>query len=228
LKALLITDNQRLITDIRFYLNEKYPGMVVVAADESGKSVAMIEAEPPDLIILDASLPTNQDMPDLIRKIREFSEAPLIILSESETDVDKARWIETGVDGYAAKPLNPVALLAMIRAILRRSEGTGFKSERTVSLVNGLSINYATHQVFLSGNEVKLTPTEYRLLSELARNKGRVLDNRSLLAKVWGSEYVDDSSFPKKYIYRLRQKLHDDSGNHQMIHTERGIGYRFY
>ena len=96
-----------------------------------------------------------------------------------------------------------------------------------VSYSGGLTINFTTCQVFLSGRRIKLTPLEYRLLSELIRNEGRVLTHSSLLEKVWGSGHISDSALTKKYIYRLRQKLHDDSDDPRMIHTEHGVGYRF-
>ena len=108
----------------------------------------------------------------------------------------------------------------------RRTQGLGFKPERLVSISGELSINFTTHEVFLSGKRVKLTPIEYHLLSELVRNEGRVLTCSALLEKVWGSEYVNDPSFVKKYIYRLRAKLEPDAKKPQMLLTERGVGYR--
>jgi len=186
----------------------------------------MVETETPDLVFIDSSLP-DIDTPDLVSKIREFSDVPLIILSESETDMDRARWLESGADEYVTKPFSPIEFLARVKALLRRTQGVGFKPERIVSFGGGLSINFSTHEVFLSGKRVKLTPTEYRLLSELVRNEGRVITHRSLLEKVWGSEYVTDFGFTKRYICRLRQKLQNDSHHPRMIHNEHGVGYKF-
>ena len=186
----------------------------------------MVETESPDLVMVDSSLP-DIDTLELISKIREFSDVPLIVLYEAETDLDRAKGLEAGADEYVTKPLSPVELLARVKALLRRTRGVGFKPEHVISYSSKLSINFTTHEVFLSDMRVKLTPIEYRLLSVLVRNEGRVLTHRSLLDKVWGPEYVGDFSFTKRYIYRLRQKLQDDPDNPRMIHTERGVGYRF-
>ena len=140
--------------------------------------------------------------------------------------MDRAKGLEAGADEYIIKPFGPIELLAHIRALLRRTQGLGFKPGRLVS-IGELTINFTTHETFLSGRRVRLTPVEYNLVSELARNEGRVLTHRALMEKVWGSEYTDELSFIKKYIYRLRSKLEADASKPQMILTERGIGYRF-
>ena len=187
----------------------------------------MVETESPDLVMVDSSLP-DMDTLDLVSKIREFSDVPLIILSDAETDMDRARGLEAGADEYVTKPLSPIEFLARVRALLRRTQGLGFKPERLISIGIGgeLTINFTTHEIFLSGKQVKLTPIEYHLLSELARNEGRVVTHHALLEKVWGSEYASDSSFVKKYIYRLRCKLEPDASDPQMLLTERGVGYK--
>jgi len=186
----------------------------------------MIETESPDLVMLDSSLP-NIDTLDLISEIREFSDVPLIVLSEVETGMERARELEAGADEYVNKPFSPIELLAKVRALLRRIQGLGFKPEHSVSIGEELTINFGTREIFLSDKRVKLTPIEYHLLSELVRNNGKVLTHRTLLERVWGSEYSNEHSFVKKYIYRLRSKLEPDASKPQMLLTERGIGYRF-
>ena len=170
---------------------------------------------------------TDIDNLDLIKKIREFSDVPLIILSETQTEIDTARGLEAGADEYVTKPFSPIELLARVRALLRRTQRLGFNRERMISIGEELVIDFTTHEVSLSGEPVKLTPIEYHLLFELVKNDGRVLTHNNLLQKVWGSEDIGDSSFVKKYIYRLRSKLEQDPSNPQMLLTERGIGYRF-
>ena len=226
MKVLVIEENQRVVREIYFCLQVRYPEVIVVEVAEGSKGIEMVETESPDLVVVDSSLP-EIDTLDLVAKIREFSDVPLLILSEAETAMDRARGLEAGADEYIAKPFSPIELLARVKSLLRRTQGLGFKPERVVSFGGGLSINFTTREVFLSGRRVKLTPIEYRLLSELVRNEGRVLTHRSLLDKVWGSEYVSDFSFTKRYISHLRQKLQDDSDNPRMIHTERGVGYKF-
>jgi len=225
-KVLVIEENQRVVRDISFCLQVRYPEVIVISVAEGSKGIEMVETESHDLVMVDSPLP-DMDTLDLISKIREFSDVPLAILSEAETAMDRARGLEAGADEYVTKPFSPIELLARVKSLLRRTQGVGFRPERVVSFGGGLSINFTTREVFLSGRRVKLTPIEYRLLSELVRNEGRVLTHRSLLDKVWGSEYVSDFSFTKRYISHLRQKLQDDSDNPRMIHTERGVGYKF-
>ncbi len=226
MKVLVIEDNRQVIRDISFCLRVRYPEVMVVSVVEGSKGIDMVETESPDLVMVDSSLP-DIDTLDLVSKIREFSDVPLIILYETETDMDRARGLEAGADEYVIKPFSPIELLARVRALLRRTQGLGFKPERLVSIGGELTINFTTREVILSGMRVKLTPVEYHLLSELVRNEGRVLTHRVLLEKVWGSEYTDDFSFVKKYIYRLRSKLEPDASKPQMLLTERGVGYKF-
>ena len=199
---------------------------MVVSVAEGLKGIELVETESPDLVMVDSCLP-DIDTLDLVSTIREFSDVPLIILYEAETDMDRAKGLEAGADEYVIKPFSPIELLARVRALLRRTQGLGFKPERLVSIGGELTINFTTREVILSGMRVKLTPVEYHLLSELVRNEGRVLTHRVLLEKVWGSEYTDDFSFVKKYIYRLRSKIEPDASKPQMLLTERGVGYKF-
>ena len=225
MKVLVVEDDRKVIGDISLCLKVRYSEVTIVSAAEGLKGIEMVETESPDLVMVDSSLP-DIDALDLIERIREFSDVPLIMLCEVDTDMDRAKGLEAGADEYIIKPFGPIELLAHIRALLRRTQGLGFKPGRLVS-IGELTINFATHEAFLSGRRVKLTPVEYNLLSELVRNEGRVLTHRVLMEKVWGSEYTDEFSFIKKYIYRLRSKLESDASKPQMILTERGIGYRF-
>jgi len=225
-KVLVIEDNQQVVRDISFCLQVRYPEVIVVSVVDGSKGIEMVETESPDLVMVDSSLPGMNTL-DLVNEIREFSDVPLIILGDVETDMDRARDLEAGADDCVAKPFSPIELLARVRALLRRTQGVGFRPERSISIGGELTINFATHEVFLSGERVQLTPIEFHLLSELVRNNGRVLTHSLLLEKVWGSEYTNDYSFVKKYIYRLRSKLEYDSSKPQMLLTERGIGYRF-
>jgi len=227
LKVLIIEDNPQIVRDISFCLQVRYPEVAVVSVGEERKGLDMIETESPDLVMVDSSLP-NVDILELVNQIREFSDVPLIILFEAATDMDRARGLEMGADEYINKPFSPIELLARVKALLRRTQGFGFKPERFISIGGELTINNDTHEVLLSaGKRVKLTPIEYHLLLELVRNNGRVLTHSNLVEKVWGSEDVCDQSYVKKYIYRLRSKLENDAGKPQMLLTERGIGYKF-
>jgi len=224
-KVLVIEDKQPVVKDIIFCLQVRYPEVIVISVADGSKGIETIAIESPDLVMVDSALP-DTDTLELVSKIREFSDVPLIILSEAETDIDRAKGLEMGADEYITKPFSPIELLARVRALLRRTQGTGFTPERSVS-IGELSINFNTREVFLSGKRVRLTPIEYHLLSELIINDGKVLTHSSLLEKIWGSEYESDTSSVKKYVYRLRSKLERDVSKPQMLLTERGIGYRF-
>jgi two-component system KDP operon response regulator KdpE len=225
LNVLVIEDNKQVLCDITLCLQVRYPEVIFVSAADGQKGMELLEKEVPDLVLLDSSLP-DIDSLDLVNRIREFSDAPLVILSDVGTDMDGARYLEAGADSYVTKPLSPIYFLAKIKALLRRAQGIGFKRNHFISAGN-LSIYTGTQEVFLSGKRVKLTPIEYQLFLELVRNGGRVLTHNVLLEKVWGSEYEKVDGFIKKYIYRLRSKLESDASNPQIILTERGIGYKF-
>lgn len=226
MRVLVIEENQQLVRDLNLCLQVRYPQCTIVSVSEGAKGVEMVETESPDLVMIDSSLP-DIDVLDLISKIREFSDVPLVVLSEAETDIDRARGLETGADEYITKPFSPIELLARVKALLRRTQGIGFRPDCVVSLDRKLSLNFTTHEVFLYDRQIKLTPIEYRLLSELVRNEGRVFAHRSLLERVWGPEYIGDPSLVKRNICRLRKKLCDDPSNPRMILTEHGVGYKF-
>jgi len=224
-RVLVIEENQQVVRDISSSLQVRYPECIIISVSEGARGVEMVETDSPDLVMVDSSLP-DIGILDLISRIREFSDVLLVILSEAETDMDRARGLEAGADEYITKPFSPIELLAKIKALFRRVHGDGFIPEHAVFSGGDITINFTTHEVLLSDKQVRLTPIEFRLLSELARNEGRVLTHRNLLEKVWGMEYADDCSFTKKYVCRLRKKLCGDSNSQQIIRTERGVGYK--
>ena len=226
MKVLIIEDDSRIVRDISLCLKMRYPDVSIIEADRGIRGMGMVETESPDLLMVDDSLP-DIDTLELVGKIRNFSDVPLIILSASANDIDTARGLEAGADEYIPKPFSPIELLARVKALLRRTKGLFTRQECLCCSGNVLTINYSTRDVFVSGRKVKLTPTEFRLLTELVKNEGRVLSHNFLLEKAWGPKGVDDLSFLKKYVYRLRKKLEPDSQEPQMLLTERGIGYRF-
>jgi len=224
-KVLIIEDDVQVVRDIRLCLKLRYPDIVDSSVDKVSKGIEMIETESPDFVIADSSLP-DTDLIEAIGTIREFSDVPLTILSEAETDMDKARFLEAGADEYITKPISCMECLSVINALLRRTKGIGFKPGRTVSIDEQLKINFDTRELLRSGKHIHLTPTEYNLLSTLVRNSGIVLSQRTLLEKVWGSNYTNDLSLLKKHIYRLRSKLEPEPSRPRIIVTERGFGYK--
>jgi two-component system KDP operon response regulator KdpE len=224
-KVLVVEEEKQVIKDIAFCLAVRYPQSIVVSSSKWQKGINLIENELPDLIIISSSL-HDIDANDLINKIRQYSDAPLLVLIEGASDIDRAIVLEAGADDYIPKPFSPIELLARVTALLRRTYHLGFKQAHSLC-AGKLTINFNTREVFLSDQRIRLTPREYSLLLELVQNEGRVLPNSLLLEKVWGSEYTADSTFIKKYIYRLRCKLEQDPENPQMLLSEWGIGYRF-
>jgi len=226
MKALVIDVDSQTVKDVAFCLQVRYPDITVVTVAEGQRGIELLETESPDIVLVSSSL-LDISTVELIRKIRDFSDVGLIVLSEKQTDLERAQQLEMGADEYVIKPFSPIEFLAKISALLRRVNGLGFKPQRLVSIGSELAINFGTREAFLSGERLNLTPTEYQLLSELVRNEGKVLTHGTLLAKVWGSEYADDPSFVKKYVHRLRSKIEPDASNPRMIINERGVGYRF-
>ncbi len=225
MKVLIMDDDQQVVNNISFCLAVRYPEVVTAASSRWQETVELIETELPDLIIISSSLP-DINAPELIGRIRQSCDVPLLVLIEGENDIDRAMVLEAGADDYIPWPFSPIELVARVTALFRRFHGNSFKHDHTFS-AGDLTINFNTRDVSLCGRSVRLTPHEYGLLSELAQNEGHVLPLSLLLEKVWGSEYTEEHAFIKKYIYRLRGKLEHDPENPRMLLSERGIGYRF-
>lgn len=227
MKVLLIEDNQEVVDNLCLCLRLVWPQVNTIATAEAAKGIELVEAESPDIVILSLELP-DMDGFDVLTQVRSFSDVPIIVLSVRQAETDKAKALETGADDYITKPFSPIDLLARVKAVLRRGGMPQLKQGNASLFVTAnLTINFATRDVLVSGNPVKLTPIEYNLLCNLVRNEGRVISHRSLLEKTWGSSYIDDINFLKKYIYRLRVKLNDSNPSRQMLVTVRGMGYKF-
>jgi two-component system KDP operon response regulator KdpE len=178
----------------------------------------------PDLVVLDISMPKMSGY-EVCKCIRETSQVPILMLTVRDDTLDKVQGFELGADDYLTKPFDDLELLARLRALVRRSNLALLPQDDFVS--EELSINFATHEVRVQGESVRLTPTEYKLLTELARRRGAVLTHKYLLQQVWGPQYENEVNYLKVFMQRLRQKLRDDADNPRYIQTIRGIGYRF-
>jgi two-component system KDP operon response regulator KdpE len=171
-------------------------------------------------------------MPELdgfeaLRIIRETSAVPVIMLTVRDDEDDKVRGLELGADDYVTKPFSARELNSRIKAVLRRTEMDNPDSSSMVVVDDYLQIDFGKRQVFVGGKEVKLRPTEYRLLYHLVKNAGQVMTHEMILNKVWGYEYRDEIQYVRLYITYLRQKIEPDPANPRYILTERGVGYRF-
>ncbi|MGH2474461.1 MAG: response regulator transcription factor, partial [Candidatus Limnocylindrales bacterium] len=185
-----------------------------------------VERDLPDLVLLDIGLP-DIDGFEVLRQIRAFSDVPVVMLTAHDDSMDKVKGLELGADDYVTKPFNHLELMARVKAVLRRLDMPA-PSSRAPSFRSGdLEVDFARQEARLRGRRLDLTPTEYKLLYHLVRNAGHVLQHGTLLAKVWGREYVNEVDYVRVYVRRLRDKLGDDLDDPRYIRTERGLGYRF-
>lgn len=226
MKVLLIEDSTEIQEVVSLTFELHWPGSSVITIAEGSEGIALTESESPDIIILDLGLP-DVDGFKVLKEIRGFSDIPVIILTVRGDEIDKVRGLELGADDYIVKPFSHIELLARTRAVLRRSHIPELKGGEKPIVTSKLSIDFVTRTITKGGNRIKLTPTEFNLLRYLARNSGKVLTHRALLAEVWGEEYTDSSDYLKVYIQRLRDKIEDDPSDPNIIISERGVGYMF-
>lgn len=226
MKLLIIEDNPDIIEAVSLCFELRWPEVTVVSTHNGEEGVAMAGSEAPDLIVLDLGLPDINGF-EVLRQIRFFSDTPVIILTVRGEELDKIKGLELGADDYITKPFSHMELLARVKAVLRRSQMPQLRGDEKPFVCGKLRIDFSNHEITIDGIPTRLTPIEYNLLVQFVRNEGRVLTHHFLLEKVWGEEYTDATDYLKKYIQRLRQKLHDDSENPQLIITERGVGYKF-
>jgi len=221
---LVVDDEPRMIQFIR--MNLDLEGYRVIQASNGLEALNKVRDELPDLVVLDVMMP-DLDGFETLRLLREVSSVPVIMLTVKDDEDDKVKGLELGADDYVTKPFSPRELSSRVRAALRRAETPGPVEKATISVDDYLQIDFANRRVLAGGKEVKLRPTEYRLLYHLVNNAGRIVPHDVLLSKVWGYEYRDETHYLRLYITYLRQKLEPDSANPRYIFTERVVGYRF-
>ena len=220
---LIVDDDLQLLQLIA--LNLELEGYAVLLASDGLQALSQIETHPPDLVLLDVMMPRMSGFA-VCHRVREFSTVPIIIITAQGRSQDKVRGLDLGADDYLTKPLNMDELLARVRAVLRRAQVTEDERARQGAMILGdLTIDYAQHQVLMAGRKVVLTPTEYRLLADLARHAGRVVPQDLLLERVWGKEYIGEHHMLQVNINRLRHKLEVDPAHPRYLLTEAGVGY---
>jgi two-component system, OmpR family, KDP operon response regulator KdpE len=224
MKILIVDDDRAIVEAIAIGLQLQWPGVQICSAPSGEQGLAAFMAEAPDVTLLDVNLPTMSGW-EALKKIREISSAPVLILTARDDELEKVKGLDLGADDYLTKPFGHLELFARIKAVLRR---TAAPTGGAPAFVSGdLAVNFDSHEVLMGGRPVKLSPIEYNLLSLLVRNAGRVLPVETLLTRLWGDEYRDEITYLKTYISRLRHKLGDTAGQPHYIITERGAGYRF-
>ncbi len=218
--ALIVDDEGQIRKLLRVVLEDQ--GYHVIEADSGKAGLAEAATRRPDVILLDLGLP-DMDGVVVLRRLREWSHAPVLILSVRESVEQKIAALDAGADDYVTKPFDAAELLARLRAIQRRVPGI----EETAYFQTGhLAIDFSSHVVTVSGREVKLTATEYALLRVLALNAGKVVTHGHLLREVWGPNASDQSQYLRVYMNHLRKKIEIPQAKQKLLKTESGIGYR--
>jgi two-component system KDP operon response regulator KdpE len=224
LAVLLVDDDPQVIRLVR--ANLETSGYRVLSAVDAPKALALLDQEMPDLVVLDIMLPGINGY-ELCQRIREISPVPIIMLTAKVEDADKVKGLKIGADDYVTKPFNVEELLARIEAVLRRAGSTSDLQTPRAFTHGQISVDFLRRRVTVGGQEVSLTLTEYKLLSELVNNAGRVMLHKELLTRVWGTEYQDESDYLRAYVRHLRQKIEPDPRQPRYILSKPGIGYMF-
>lgn len=198
----------------------------LVEAENGQQAIKLAAQQPPDLVILDLGLP-DLDGQEVLRQLREWLQAPIIILSVRDQEQQKITALDNGADDYLTKPFSTGELLARIRVALRHASRVGAEQESSTFACGDLKIDFAARRVFVKDQELHLTPTEYKLLSTLVRHAGKVLTHRSLLKDVWGPLHVQETHYLRVFMASLRRKIESDPARPRYLLTEQGVGYRF-
>jgi two-component system, OmpR family, KDP operon response regulator KdpE len=226
MRVLVVDDAPDVVESVRLGFMLQWREVEVLGAATGEEALDVVERERPDVVLLDVGLP-DLDGFGVLREIRAFSDVPVLMLTARDDAMDKVKGLELGADDYVTKPFNHLELMARVRAVLRRHEMPPPTSRAPSFRALDLEVDFAAHEARLRGERLDLTPTEYKLLYHLVRNAGHVLQHGTLLAKVWGREYVDEVDYLRVYVRRLRDKLGDDPEHPRYVRTERGLGYRF-
>ncbi len=220
---LIIEDEQDLVTLLRRRLQDE--GYRVLSAGDGPQGLEIAQMQDPGLILLDVMLP-GMDGWETCRRIREFSDVPIILVTALSGDKNIVRGLEMGADDYMIKPFSLVQLSARIRAALRRYQRSS-TLEPMVRVDDRLIVDRTRSQVVVDGKPVELSATEFKMLTCFLDNVGRILTHQSLLTQVWGWEYADCTDYLKVYVHSLRKKIERNPKDPTYILTERGLGYRF-
>jgi two-component system KDP operon response regulator KdpE len=221
MKVLVVDDEAAILRFLKPALEAN--GYEMTSVGSAAEAIKRIAAHPPDIVLLDLGLP-DADGKDVIRRAREWSDAPIIVLSARERETEKIEAFDLGADDYVNKPFSVGELLARMRTALRHRMQR--KAEVPTLRVGDIEVDSVRHRVTRAGAELKLTPKEFELLSFLARHAGRVVTHKQILAAVWGPAHTEDTQYLRVYIGQLRQKVEERADDPHIILTESGIGYR--
>ncbi|MGZ6643862.1 MAG: response regulator transcription factor [Solirubrobacteraceae bacterium] len=220
-RVLVCDDDPQILRALRVVLRDA--GYEVIPTETGEEALDRAAVRPPQAAIIDLMLP-GIDGVEACRRLREWSDMPILVLSAVDEEAEKIRALQTGADDYVTKPFAPGELVARLQAALRRA---GSAADEPQLQAGDLVLDRAARRVTVAGGEVHLTPIEYDLLSALMRNRGRLLTHRALLVEVWGPEYADATSVLRTHIANLRAKIEGRDRARRLIRTDAGVGYRF-
>ena len=220
-RVLIVDDEPAILRFLKPALEAS--GYEIATAGTVADATKRIAADVPDIVVLDLGLPDG-DGKDVIRRVREWSDVPIVVLSAREREVEKIEALDLGADDFVNKPFGVGELLARMRTALRHRMRR--KAETPLLKVGDLEVDSLRHRASRAGAEIKLTPKEFELLSFLARHAGKVLTHRQILTAVWGPAHTEDTQYLRVYIGQLRQKFEENPEDPRLIVTESGIGYR--
>ncbi len=223
-KSILIVDDDPAILRL-LSMNLKARGYEIFTATNGEESLEAVQKDFIDLIILDLMMP-KLDGVEVCRRIREWSDIPIIILSARGDENDKVKCLELGADDYLTKPFGIAELMARIKTAFRHRGDPSVTPAQSTFSYEGLEINFAKRKVTVNGRDITLTPTEFALLQHLAVNSDKVLTHNMLLQSVWGNEYSSEKEYLRVFVGRLRRKLEPDPKNPKYIQTIPGVGYQ--
>ncbi len=225
MKVLIVEDAEEVVESIKLCITIRWPECVMLTTALGKEGLRLVEAESPDLVILDLALVDGHGM-DVLKDIRRFSDVPVLIVSGTADEMSRVKGLELGADDYIVKPFSHTELLARIRAALRRAHMPELWKDEGVVTGDGISIDLAAGRVYVDGTETQLSATEWKLLAYLVRNAGKVISTRALTQNVWGLNFVENSTI-KMCVRRVRLKLGDNTQSPRIIRSYRGRGYSF-
>jgi two-component system KDP operon response regulator KdpE len=223
-KILVVDDEPRIVRFVK--MNLDLEGYLTLEANNGLQALEKVRTHNPDLVLLDVEMP-GLDGFETLKRLREISDAAVIMLTVRSGEEDRIKGLDLGADDYVTKPFSPRELSSRIRAVLRRFEHMGRPDAQIIKVDERLQVDLQRRDVIVNGERLGLRPTEYRLLYHLIQNAGWVMPHETLLTKVWGHEYINDNHLLRLYITYLRKKIEPDPANPIYIFTERGLGYRF-
>ena len=223
-QILVVDDEPRMVRFVK--MNLDLEGYLTLEANTGVQALEKVREYNPNLVLLDVEMP-GLDGFETLKRIREISEAAVIMLTVRSDEEDRIKGLDLGADDYVTKPFSPRELSSRIRAVLRRFEQPARPETQIVTIDERLQVDLQRRDVIVAGERLSLRPTEYRLLYHLIQNAGWVVPHETLLTKVWGHEYIADNHLLRLYINYLRKKVEPDPAKPQYIFTERGLGYRF-